>query len=380
MIQQLSQAYGAAAAWRRAWYTRDASRQHRLERPVVSVGNLTVGGSGKTPIVEHIARLLLRRGERPAILTRGYGRRIARDGVTVVSDAARLLTGLDEAGDEPLMLARALPGTAVLVGADRYLSGRLAERRLGATVHILDDGFQHFELARDVDLLLVAEEDLQDRPMPVGRLREGLEAARAADAALITAGYDTAADRIGRAFGVAPVFRVTRAIGAPRRIAEPRDSVVVPSNSRVFVVTGIARPDRFKDDILSVGWDICGAIEFRDHHRFAARDVRRVAAEAKAAGAMIVLTTEKDAIRFAACDLGDLPIASVPLQVGVEPAEGFQRWLMDRINRARTVDAAPRTLHPAPGTADTAPSTVGTAPRIGDPAPSTPHLARRNAP
>jgi tetraacyldisaccharide 4'-kinase len=332
LIETLSQAYGAAAAWRRAWYARDPSRRHRLERPVISVGNLRVGGSGKTPIVEYIARLLLDEGERPAVLTRGYGRRVALDGVTVVSDRTRVIAGLDEAGDEPLMLAGALPGVCVLVGADRYLSGRLAERHLGATVHILDDGFQHLELARDIDLLLVAEEDLQDRPLPGGRLRERLEAATAADAALITAGYDTAADRIGRAFGVSPVFRVTRTIGAPRRVGGTRESVVVPSNSRVFVVTGIARPDRFATDILSVGWDICGAIEFRDHHPFTRRDVRRIAAEAKATGAMIVLTTEKDAMRLAACDLGDLPIAAVPLVVGIEPAEAFRRWLLARLH------------------------------------------------
>jgi tetraacyldisaccharide 4'-kinase len=223
----------------------------------------------------------------------------------------------------------------VLVGADRYLSGRLAERHLGATVHLLDDGFQHLELARDIDLLLVAEEDLQDRPMPAGRLREGVDAARAADAALITAGYDTAADRIGRAFGLAPVFRVTRTIGAPRSVGGDRDSVVVPSNSRVFVVTGIARPDRFISDILSVGWDVCGSIEFRDHYRFAPRDIRRIAAEAKATGSMIILTTEKDAVRLAACDLGDLPLASVPLIVGVEPADVFRNWLLDRIRPLR---------------------------------------------
>jgi len=308
---------------------------------VVSVGNLRVGGSGKTPIVEYIASLVLREGERPAVLTRGYGRRTAKDGVTIVSDGTRVIAGLDEAGDEPLMLARALPGVPVLVGADRYLSGRLAERHFGATVHLLDDGFQHLELARDVDLLLVAEEDLQDRPMPAGRLREGVDAARAADAALITAGYDTAADRIGRAFGVAPVFRVTRTIGAPRRVGGDRDSVVVPSNSRVFVVTGIARPDRFVSDILSVGWDVCGSIEFRDHHRFAPRDIRRIAAEARATGSMIILTTEKDAVRLAACDLGDLPIASVPLIVGVEPSDVFRNWLLDRIRNVRSTNPQP---------------------------------------
>jgi tetraacyldisaccharide 4'-kinase len=345
LIQPLSQAYGAAAAWRRAWYAREPSRRRQLDRPVVSVGNLRVGGSGKTPIVEYIARLLLQQGEHPAVLTRGYGRRTALDGVTVVSDRTRVIAGLDESGDEPLMLARALPGVSVLVGADRYLSGRLAERHLGATVHLLDDGFQHLELARDVDLLLVAEEDLQDRPMPAGRLREGLEAATAADAALITAGYDTAADRIGRAFGLAPVFRVTRTIGAPHQVGGDRDSVVVPANSRVFVVTGIARPDRFINDILSVGWDVCGSIEFRDHHRFSPRDIRRIAAEAKATGSMIILTTEKDAVRLAACDLGDLPIASVPLLVGVEPAEAFQNWLLDRIRHPQSAIHNPQ---PAP--------------------------------
>jgi tetraacyldisaccharide 4'-kinase len=178
--------------------------------------------------------------------------------------------------------------------------------------------------------------------MPAGRLREGLEAATAADAALITAGYDTAADRIGRAFGLAPVFRVTRTIGAPRRVAGDRDSVVVPANSRVFVVTGIARPDRFVNDILSVGWDVCGSIEFRDHHRFTPRDIRRIAAEAKATGSMIILTTEKDAVRLAACDLGDLPIASIPLVVGVEPSDAFQAWLLARIRNPQSAIRNPQ--------------------------------------
>src|SRR5204862_6396113 len=139
----------------------------------------------------------------------------AADGVTVVSDGCTVMATLDRAGDEPLMLARSLPGVGVFVGADRYLCGCLAERRFGATVHILDDGFQHLQLARDVDLLLASEEDLSDSPLPGGRLREHLEAASLADAALVTAGYDTAAQRIARAPRIGTVFRVTRAIGAP---------------------------------------------------------------------------------------------------------------------------------------------------------------------
>jgi tetraacyldisaccharide 4'-kinase len=330
----LSSAYTALAAWRRARYTSHPCRRHRLARPVVSVGNLRVGGTGKTPVVEYLARLLVEMGERPAVLTRGYARRVAQDGVTVVSNGTLVLATLDVAGDEPLMLARALPGVAVLVGADRYLSGTLAERQLGATVHVLDDGFQHFELARDVDLLMASEEDLTDAPMPTGRLREPLAVARVADAALVTAGYETAAERVGRALGVPIVFRVTRAIGAPRMVAEPRDSVVVPSASRVFLVAGIARPDRFESDIAAAGWEIAGMLTFRDHHPFSARDVKRIGAEAKAAAAAIILTTEKDAVRLNGLALGDLPIASVPLHVGLEPADRFREWLRDRLDAA----------------------------------------------
>jgi tetraacyldisaccharide 4'-kinase len=335
LIGALSALYGAAVDWRRQWYANDSARGRRLTQPVVSVGNLRVGGSGKTPIAEYLARLLRAEGHRPAILTRGYARRVAPDGVTVVSDGTTVMASLDTAGDEPLMLARALPGVGVFVGADRYLSGCLAERRFGATVHILDDGFQYLELAREVDLLLASEEDLSDRPLPAGRLRERLEAAKVADAVLVTAGYDSAADRIGRGLGVSTVFRVTRTIGAPRELAGARESVVVPPAARVFVVTGIARPDRFLADVVGAGWEIAGMLTFRDHHRFAARDVRQIAAAAKAAASAIVLTTEKDAVRLAVCDLGDIPIASVPLSVGIEPAERFRAWLLARLG-ART--------------------------------------------
>lgn len=363
MIQVLSAAYSAVAAWRRQWYLANPSRRRRLARPVISVGNLRVGGSGKTPIAAHIAQLLLEEGERPAILTRGYGRRRAEDGVTVVSDGTGVHAALEVAGDEPLMLARALPGVAVLVGSDRYLSGCLAENRFGATVHVLDDGFQHLELERDLDLLLVSEDDLHDRPMPAGRLREGLGAAATADAALVSAGYDTAAERIGRALHVDTVFRVTRVIGAPRMLGGERDTVVVPQASRVFVVSGIARPERFVNDIVGAGWEIAGLIEFRDHHRFDSADVARITAEARRAGAAIVLTTEKDATRLAACELGDLPVASVPLMVGIESAAAFRTWLLARLSAARTQHFAPRTPSLAPGTPHLAPSTSHPAPK-----------------
>jgi tetraacyldisaccharide 4'-kinase len=233
------------------------------------------------------------------------------------------------------MLARALPGVAVVVGASRYADGQVAEGQLGATVHVLDDGFQHLQMARDLDLLVVSEDDLADIPLPAGRLREPLTAAAAADAVLVTAGYATAVDRIARGLGVTTAFQVTRALGAPRTVASPSESVVVPPEARVFVVAGIARPERFFSDIESAGWRVVGTMPFRDHYRYRQSDVSRMAKAARSAAAAIVLTTEKDAVRLERCDLSGLPIAAVPLIVGVEPADRFRTWLLESLARVR---------------------------------------------
>ena len=137
----------------------------------VSVGNIAFGGRGKTPTVAYVARILRDAGERVAILSRGYGRRVVEDGVVVVSDGTHVLADLDRAGDEPLMLARDLPGVAVLVCDQRAVAGALAQHVLGATALVLDDGFQHRQMRRDLDIVLVAPGDLTGRRAPLGRLR-----------------------------------------------------------------------------------------------------------------------------------------------------------------------------------------------------------------
>src|SRR5262249_36988522 len=146
------------------------------------------------------------------------------------------------AGDEPLMLAMALQGVPVLVSPDRYLAGRLAEDRFGATVHLLDDGFQHLALARDVDLLLVSEDDLSDRLLPAGRLREPLETAAIADA-LLTSAQDDGVQQLRRALRVETVFRVDRAIGRPRWVSG-RNRAPIQPGTPVVAVAGVARPER----------------------------------------------------------------------------------------------------------------------------------------
>jgi tetraacyldisaccharide 4'-kinase len=334
ILTAASSIYGAAARWRRHWYAHDPARRKRLAQAVISVGNLSTGGSGKTPIVRELARLLAARGERPAVLSRGYGRRHAADGVTVVSDGTRILADVDHAGDEPLMLAEADPAVPVLVGADRYLSGSLAEQRFGVTVHILDDGFQHLALARDVDLLLVAESDLDDGVLPAGRLRERVESAADAHAILIPAASSAAAtDRLQRTCRVSTVFTVHRSLGVPVWLRDGRPADL-PVGAPVFGAAGIARPQRFFDDLASSGWTVVGTMSFRDHHRFTAADVSRMTHAARAAGATAVMTTEKDAVRLDRRMPSDPPIVRVPLIVRIEPP-AFVDWLFERLRDAR---------------------------------------------
>ncbi|HEY7171602.1 MAG TPA: tetraacyldisaccharide 4'-kinase [Vicinamibacterales bacterium] len=328
ILQVLSAAYGAGASWRRRWYAARPSRRRRLARPVISVGNLTVGGSGKTPVVETIARMLLAEGERPVILTRGYARPRPRRGVTVVSDPSRIVAGYQDAGDEPLMLARALPGVPVLVGADRGESGRFAEERFDATVHLLDDGFQHLTLERDVDLLLADVDVLAERVLPAGRLREPIEAAKFADAVLVTKVRLTpdATSEVAEKLGINTAFTVTRTLGDPPGIGK---------DQQVFAVAGVARPERFFDDLRAAGWRVAGTLSFPDHHRFTLSDVDRIRAGAKTAGAPVLLTTAKDAVRLDTLDAGGVTFAAVPLTARVEPVERFREWLMAKLRRAR---------------------------------------------
>ncbi len=324
--------YGAAARWRRRWYARNPLLRRRLTRPVVSVGNLRVGGAGKTPMVEHLARLLATAGEQPVVLTRGYRRRVAPDGVTVVSDRERVLASVDTAGDEPLMLARHLPGIPVLVCGDRYQAGVLAERRFGASVHILDDGFQHLALERDVDLLLVGPDDLEDAVLPAGRLREPLDAASLVDALVVAAEDRGAESELAAALGVPTVFTFERALGEPYWIRRPEP--MIGRDRPVFAVAAIARPERFFNDLRAHGWQLTGTLTFRDHHRYSDADLERIVGAANNAGSAAIVTTEKDASRLEgldSLDLHDLPFAAVPLTVAVEPAGAFLDWLLARL-------------------------------------------------
>jgi tetraacyldisaccharide 4'-kinase len=318
----LSGAYGRVTQLRRAWYARRPERRRRLAQPVISVGNLVAGGSGKTPVVISIARLLLAHGERPVVLTRGYGRRETTDGVLVVSDGTRVLEPVARSGDEPQLIAQAVQGVPVLVSADRYVAGAFAERTFHPTVSILDDGFQHVQLERDVDLLLVSSADLAEPVLPSGLLREPLEAARFADA-LLVAGTDDEVTGVARALGHDTAFKITTRYGQLQQ-----------GNARVVAFAGIARPRRFFDAVRALGYDVAAELTFRDHYWFTTADVGRIQRSATSHRASLVVTTEKDAVRLPSTTW-HIPLATLPMTIDIAPADVFESWLFARLAAVR---------------------------------------------
>jgi tetraacyldisaccharide 4'-kinase len=308
--------------------------QRRLSRPVISIGNLAAGGRAKTPLAALVATRLREMGERPAILSRGYARRDARDGVVVVRDAFGIRADLDRAGDEPMMLARRLDGVSVLVSSSRYLAGRLAEHHLGATVHVLDDGFQHFELHRDANVVVVAAADVAHPvTLPTGHLREPLDAAVAADAFIALDGADR--DAVSRlAPGGCPAWQARRRQCAAR-FAERGDRQAGPSFGPVIALAGIAEPSAFFAGVRVGGWKLMRELAYRDHHLYARGDVTDIFDTARIAGARAVLTTEKDLVRLLPFRPFPLPVAYVPLAVDLDSIETFDAWLRQRLDAAR---------------------------------------------
>ncbi|HEY6051017.1 MAG TPA: tetraacyldisaccharide 4'-kinase [Thermoanaerobaculia bacterium] len=296
----------------------------RLGRPVVSVGNVTVGGTGKTPFVERLARWMLDEGRRPAILSRGYGRRSR--GAVLVSDGkgGGPLVGPLEGGDEPVLLARRVPGAVVAVAGRRVEAARAAEA-FSPDVFILDDGFQHLALARDLDIVLLDASDPfgGERYPPFGGLREPLSALGRAGAIVFTrpgpgAPSPAARQRVLAENWDAPRFTSEiRPAGfsdeAGRPAAAPRGPIVA--------ACGIARPESFSQALAFLGIRPEETLIFSDHRRYDARDAARIAAAAARHCASAVVTTEKDSVKLA----GKLPvpIASVRLEAEIVEPEFF---------------------------------------------------------
>jgi tetraacyldisaccharide 4'-kinase len=319
----ISELYAAVARRRRERYNRHPHLRRRLHRPVISVGNLAAGGRGKTPLVASIVRDLLALGERPAVLSRGYRRTQPEDGVVVVRDPDGIRSDLPRSGDEPLMLARALEGASVCVSPDRYLAGRLAEHALGATVHVLDDGFQHLQLDRDIDIVLVGRDDVaHPATFPAGRLREPLDTLIAADAVL-AADDDVDVGVVGVDL---PFFRTRRSIRVPAIDGRP-----------AFAVAGIASPKQFFDDLRVAGCVLKGSRAFRDHYSYSRTDIEQIMDAAAKSGAAVIVTTEKDYVRMLPWRPFPMPVECATLTMEPDPHTEFRQWLAGSVRAARDI-------------------------------------------
>ena len=304
----LASTFGLGVSARNALYNRELLPVSRLQGPVTSIGNLSVGGSGKTPFVILLGELLKARNIKFDILSRGYGRKTR--GVALVDPGG----DSSQFGDEPLLMARRL-GVPVSVGEVRYDAGQFAEKKFGPQLHLLDDGFQHRALARDFDIVLITPDDARDKLLPAGRLREPLTSLSRADAVVLISGAS--------ADGLPVKDKLTWRV---RRGIIPTD---VPERPVVFC--GIARPKNFLLQLRTAGIEPVAEALYRDHHAYSEQDIRDLLKLRDQSEATGFVTTEKDAINLGGFLAALHPCAVVPVK-------------MDLIDSANAVDTMLRII------------------------------------
>ena len=314
--------YGTAVATRTAAYRARLFATHRVPCPVVSVGNLTAGGTGKTPCVIYLTRHLQERGWRPVILLRGYGREGGTD-LLVASTGQGLVVPAAEAGDEASLIAEALPGTPIIVAADRRRAAEVALGSLRADVIILDDGYQHLRLHRDLDILLLDARAPfgSGALLPRGFLREPPGGTGRADLIILTRAdqardLDQVEEDIRRLNGRAPLLR---AVHRPVSLVRLADGTVLPptalAGQAVVALSAIGSPEAFETTLRGLGASVAAVLRFPDHHRYREEELERAGREGRAAGATLLVTTAKDRARGGLpAQAGGLPVAVLEVE------------------------------------------------------------------
>jgi len=333
-LQAISSIYGLGVRARLFLYRTGLLKESRLPCKVISVGNITLGGTGKTPTVEYIARLLKEEGMDVVLLSRGYGGRI-RENFRVVSDGNRLLLSLGEAGDEPYMLAQRLQGIPIIVGRRRDLSGQYACAHFHSHVAILDDGFQHLGVKRDVDILLVDSQTGfgNGRLFPRGPLREPLAHLSRADLFIMTKvenhrNCGALEERIKCHKRDAVIFHSNY---SPDYLTDLNRGKRLPieyiKERHVAALSGIANPAYFRRLLEFAGAKVEEEILFPDHHVYSGRDIPII--QRAMNKAECILTTEKDAIKLSGVIGRDFPIVSLGIGLKITKGNHFRRLLLD---------------------------------------------------
>lgn len=318
-----------AAALYRAFYERRKAKFSRqpvdVGVPVVSVGNITLGGTGKTPCVQWTARELNRSGRRVAIVSRGYGGTLSKGGA-IVSDGERIFLKAQEAGDEPLLHARTLPGVSVIIGIDRVRAAQRAVQQCGAEILVLDDGFQFYSLKRNLDIVLLDAQHPLDNGhlIPAGRLREPPESLQRASALVLTRCNMVTAEEIAttrttlETFSTAPIFQSNH---MPTHLRDENSGEIKSpeylKNLRVAALSALAHNEQFRLSLEKWGAQVVIHERQRDHHFWKESQIRDFVRQSQMSGAQMLVTTEKDAVKIKPAWVAPLPLWSLVIQLDV---------------------------------------------------------------
>lgn len=341
-LTPLSVVYGLGVRMRNALYRRGILRTFEVDAPVISVGNLTVGGTGKTPLVEWIAGQLAQSGLRVTVLTRGYGRKSS--GRVVVSDGSTIRSNVNEAGDEPFLLAQNLNGrAAVLCDADRAAAARWAIANLKTDVFVLDDAFQHQRLKRDLNVLTIdATDPWGDRNLlPKGKLREPVDELSRADCVVITRAVDSSVNELRSEIeskwpGLPTFVSRIEFVGLQKLEEINSSSEVNPMKTTpVAAFCGIGNPESFFSLVRGAGYQLKDTSAFRDHYNFKQADIDRLVNHAAQNGAEAVLTTAKDAVKLKSLSFA-LPCYVVNIAMKIEDEERLLKYIIRAVDAHRS--------------------------------------------
>lgn len=331
VLPPLSALYGAAIRARLAAYARGLLPVSKLPRPVISIGNLTAGGTGKTPLVEWISRALASDGKKVCVLTRGYKRERPKERV-LVSDGKSLQASEPYAGDEPFLLAEQLLGIAAVISdVNRHSAGMWAIENLGTDAFVLDDGFQHLQLGRDLNILVIDATDPwgNGELLPAGRLREPRSGASRADCTVITrtnevTSVETLAAEISDLTSHRPVFTSRLQVRSLQTLAG--GAAVIGSARQVTAFCGVGNPGSFFRQLQSAGFDLAHSKRFPDHHRYTQSDIDALCEAATSSGAEVLITTAKDAVKLTTLQIS-LPCYVLAIEMNLDNEEVFRNLL-----------------------------------------------------
>jgi len=321
-------------------YDHDILRSRKLPYPVICVGNLTFGGTGKTPLVAYLAVRLKESGYTPAVLSRGYKRKLGSSAL-LVSDGNQVLGTPKTCGDEPYLLARKLEGIVVAVGKNRFKAGQAVGKQPGRPVFILDDGFQHLKLDRNLDLLLIdGSRPLKNEAlMPVGKLREPLSAMARADAIIVTREHLIAdlPELVREIRGwnpTAPIFPFSHEIDEVYDLKnQMRRSLSEFRGQRMIALAAIGNPTQFLKDLELTGISVQDRFLYRDHHPFSQLELENVLKRCQESSAMGVITTQKDAVRLQGLRFEKDQVFVISIKAKTRDPASFLNWVLQNLEK-----------------------------------------------